>query len=163
MCEYCGCQSVASIDLLTREHDAVVALIAPTRAAATVGDVAAAAVLARRIATVLGPHTTVEEDALFPALVDDFPEHVEVLRTEHVRIDAVLAEAADGVPERSWCGRLIAALEELREHILKEQDGLFPAALGALSPAQWQQLDELRERTGSALAATVGGGASAGV
>jgi hemerythrin-like domain-containing protein len=39
----------------------------------------------------------------------------------------------------------------LREHILKEQDGVFPAALMSLSPEQWDDLDEIRTRVGSAL------------
>jgi len=32
----------------------------------------------------------------------------------------------------------------LREHILKEQDGVFPAALGALDADQWERIEGLR-------------------
>ena len=43
------------------------------------------------------------------------------------------AEAADGTPDDpTWPARLLAVLELLREHILKEQDGVFPAALTVL-------------------------------
>lgn len=33
MCEYCGCQALASIDALTREHEQVLAAISDVRAA----------------------------------------------------------------------------------------------------------------------------------
>jgi hemerythrin-like domain-containing protein len=32
----------------------------------------------------------------------------------------------------------------LREHIIKEQDGVFPAALATLSAEQWDQVDAAR-------------------
>jgi hypothetical protein len=32
----------------------------------------------------------------------------------------------------------------LREHILKEQDGVFPAALVALDPDQWERIEAVR-------------------
>jgi len=35
-------------------------------------------------------------------------------------------------------------LHMLREHILKEQDGVFPAALGALDADQWERIEALR-------------------
>ena len=38
MCEYCGCQALASIDALTREHEQVLALISDVRAAQLAGD-----------------------------------------------------------------------------------------------------------------------------
>jgi hemerythrin-like domain-containing protein len=152
VCEYCGCQSLASIDLLTREHDAAVALIAATRAAATVGDAGAAATLARKLAALLEPHTVVEESGLFPAMAGDFPDHVAGLTAEHRAVEAVLGEAAAGVPaEPAWLDRLLAALEVLRAHILKEQDGLFPAALTSLGPVEWERVDEVRGRVGTRL------------
>ncbi|MGH3155609.1 MAG: hemerythrin domain-containing protein, partial [Streptosporangiaceae bacterium] len=65
MCEYCGCQALTSIDELTREHELVLSLISDIRSAAS--DVPRKARLARNIAAVLGPHTKVEEEGLFPA------------------------------------------------------------------------------------------------
>lgn len=46
------------------------------------------------MSAVLGPHTAVEEDALFPALAAEFGDHVEGLLAEHRLIEAALAEAA---------------------------------------------------------------------
>jgi hemerythrin-like domain-containing protein len=154
MCEYCGCQAVAAIDELTREHDFVVTLVSRARDAHRARDVPAMAALARAIGTVLGPHTAVEEHGLFPALADDFPDHVASLRSEHRRIEAVLGEAATTTPaDPSWPGRLVVALELLREHILKEQDGVFPAALAELSLEQWNAVDAVRSRVGTELPA----------
>lgn len=57
MCEYCGCQALATIDELTREHDLVGGLISQARSARAAPDIPRLAQLARRIAGVLGPHT----------------------------------------------------------------------------------------------------------
>jgi hypothetical protein len=149
MCEYCGCQSLAAIDELTREHDEVVGLISGVRAAHGAGDTAGMAGIARRITAVLGPHTRVEEDGLFPALAGDFPDHVGALVADHRRIEAVLTEAAGGPPsDPTWPDRLVTTMDELRDHILKEQDGVFPAALATLSPADWETVHKVRERAG---------------
>jgi hemerythrin-like domain-containing protein len=149
MCEYCGCQSLAAIEELTREHDEVVNLIGEVRAAHAAADTSRMAAVARRIAAVLGPHTEVEEDGLFPALTDDFPDHVAALKAEHRRIEAVLASA--GTPDEDWPRRLLEVLDVLREHILKEQDGVFPAALTTLRGSDWAAVEAVRARVGSAL------------
>jgi hypothetical protein len=64
----------------------------------------------------------------------------------------VLAESADCTPgDQFWPRRLEQALVMLREHIIKEQDGVFPAALATLSAAQWDQVDAARARTSPVL------------
>ena len=154
MCEYCGCQQIPVINELTREHDAVVAAIGETRTHVQNGDLAAAARSCLRIAAILGPHTSVEEDGLFPFLTADFPDHISVLRSEHRRVEVVLSECANGVPrDPDWPTRLLSALDLLREHILKEQDGVFPAALVTLDPDQWEHIEDLRVVAGSGLLA----------
>lgn len=155
MCEYCGCQeSVRAIAELTTEHDVVVDLAGRAAAACREGDVDAAGALARRIHRVLQPHTAVEEHGLFPALAGDFPDHVEELEREHRMIDSVLHEATAGTPrDPSWPARLLDALHLLREHILREQDGVFPAALAVLDADGWERVDEVRRRVGSGLTA----------
>ena len=145
MCEYCGCQEVTAIAELTREHDTVVGMFADARAAVSARNVAAAAAVARSMAEILGPHSRVEEDGLFPILARDFPDEVAALRDEHRRIEAVLAEAAVGMPtDPTWPDRLLVALTMLRTHILKEQDGVFPAALASLRPADWEHVEQVR-------------------
>nr|WSY50419.1 hemerythrin domain-containing protein [Streptomyces sp. NBC_00886] len=153
MCEYCGCQSLASIDELTREHDEVVRLISHLRSAHQDGGVDHMARVAREIATVLDPHTQVEEHGLFPAMAVDFPEQIAALEAEHRRIEAVLAEAGNGITpsDPAWPERLLEAMALLRDHILKEQDGVFPAALANLSTEEWETVEAVRAEAGGAL------------
>ena len=133
MCEYCGCQALTAIAELTREHDQIVNLIGDVRAALRADDTARMAEVAQQITAILGPHTTVEEHGLFPALADEFPDHIAALHDEHRQIEQALAEGVD-----------LDTLEMLREHILKEQDGVFPAALATLSTEQWQAVEDIR-------------------
>jgi hemerythrin-like domain-containing protein len=149
MCEYCGCQQISVVDELTREHDAVVALLGPLREGLAAGRLDDVADSCRQVRAVLGPHTVVEEEGLFPLLAGEYPSHVTALRAEHREIEAVLAEAADGVPtDPSWPGRLQRSMFMLREHILKEQDGVFPAALSSLDGEQWESVERVRARAG---------------
>lgn len=157
MCEYCGCQDIATIAELTREHDALVAEIARVRTCVRAGDTEGAAQVARRISELLGPHTAVEEHGLFAYLAHEFPDHIADLEREHREMDAVLAEAALGTPqELDWPTRLLGAMERLRDHILKEQDGLFPASLAALDTPAWAAVEAVRAGAGSALSKTTG-------
>ncbi|MFJ9863830.1 hemerythrin domain-containing protein [Streptomyces sp. NPDC101165] len=152
MCEYCGCQALESIDQLTMEHETVVNLISRVRDAHRDGKIAYMAELAREITAVLAPHTQVEEHGLFPAMAADFPEKIAALEDEHRRIEAVLAEA-DGpfLTDPHWPGRLIEALDLLRDHILREQDGVFPAALALLNTEQWEAIEAVRARVGTCM------------
>ncbi|MFI1991006.1 hemerythrin domain-containing protein [Actinoplanes sp. NPDC020271] len=149
MCEYCGCQEVTAIGDLTREHDEVVGLIGAVRAAHAAGDIDAMAAQARRIAEILAPHTVVEEEGLFPLMTEDFPEQVAILRAEHRHVEQVLNAAATATPaDPAWPDALIEVLHELRVHILKEQDGVFPAALTTLDGDGWDRVDAVRARVG---------------
>ncbi|WP_217145804.1 hemerythrin domain-containing protein [Streptomyces sp. AC627_RSS907] len=152
MCEYCGCQALETIDELTQEHERVVTLISRVRDARRDGAIARMAELAREITSVLGPHTQVEEHGLFPAMAAEFPEQIARLEAEHRRIESVLAEA-DGpfLTDPGWPDRLIDTLDLLREHILKEQDGVFPAALAILGTEDWEAVEKARAEAGSAL------------
>ena len=152
MCEYCGCQALAPIAELTGEHDLVLSLLCEARIARDEGDVSRMAELASQIAAVLSPHTQVEERGLFPALAADFPEQMAILEAEHQQIAAVLSEASPGPPEDpAWPDRLTGALALLRAHIYKEQDGVFPAALATLRPADWELMENIRTQVGSLL------------
>jgi hypothetical protein len=152
VCEYCGCQALQTIDELTREHERVVNLISHVRDARRDGAIARMAELAREISSVLGPHTQVEEHGLFPALAGDFPDQIAALEGEHRRIEAVLAEAHGPLlTDPGWPDRLIDTLGLLRERILKEQDGVFPAALANLDTEQWEAVEKVRAAAGSTL------------
>ncbi|MEV0267830.1 hemerythrin domain-containing protein [Hamadaea sp. NPDC050747] len=148
---------MTAIDELTREHDAVVGLISDVRGAYAAGRVDRMAESARAIEAILGPHTAVEERGLFPALAADFPDHISALQADHRRIESVLGEAAAAVPaDPTWPRRLLDILDELRDHILREQDGVFPAALTTLRTADWEALEAVRAQVGIAVL-TAGG------
>jgi len=145
MCEYCGCQQIATIAELTREHDAVVALVGQIQSSLPGQRLEDVAKCCRQILAILAPHTVVEEEGLFPEMADEFPDHIKVLRSEHREIEKVLGEAAGGFPDDpTWPDRLLDVLHLLREHILKEQDGVFPAALVALDTDQWERIEAVR-------------------
>ena len=152
MCEYCGCQALGAVAELTREHDAVLGHVRTAVQAARSADAGAAAAECTLLLDLLGPHTAVGEQALFPAMAREHPGHVDVLRAEHASVDRVLREVATaGSGVLGWQGRLVAALEVLSAHVFKEQDGLFPAALATLTADDWEQVDAVRLRVGSAL------------
>jgi hemerythrin-like domain-containing protein len=145
MCQHCGCQAIAAIDELTREHDRLTDLIGHIRIALAGGDLAHARSICAGLASVLVPHTAVEELALFPALADEHGEHIDGLLEEHALLHRALAVVAADVNVRGgWSRQLLDALAVLRLHILKEQDGVFPAALAALSTEDWLELDRVR-------------------
>jgi hemerythrin-like domain-containing protein len=151
MCEYCGCQEIAVIGELTREHDAVVAVISRVKSSIAGQHLEDAAASCRQISSLLAPHTEVEEQGLFPEMTDEFPDHIAALICEHRQIEKTLGEATGGAPDDpSWPDRLLGAVHMLREHILKEQDGLFPAALAALDADQWERIEAVRAQFGSA-------------
>jgi hemerythrin-like domain-containing protein len=147
MCAYCGCQALETIDELTMELERVSTLISHVRDAHHNGEITRMAELAREITAVLGPHTEVEEEGLFPVLAAVLPEKIAALGDEHRRIEAVLAEA-DGpfLADSTWPDRLIETLGLLREHILKEQDEVFPAALANLGIEEWEAVEAVRVR-----------------
>ena len=152
MCEYCGCQSLSAVAELTREHDAVLGHVRTAREAARTGDAAAATAVCTVLVDLLGPHLAVEELALFPAMAREFPEHVDELRAEHAAVEEALREVAfarSAAP--GWQARLVGALDVLRAHVRKEQDGLFPAALMTLTVEDWDEVDAVRLQVGSAL------------
>jgi len=148
MCDYCGCQQIATIAELYTEHDAVVDHVGQIHSALDGQRLEDVVSSCQQILTILAPHTVVEEEGLFPEMTDEFPDHIQVLRSEHREIEEVLGEAAEGFPDDpTWPNRLVGVLHLLREHILKEQDGVFPAALIALDPDQWERIEAVRAQT----------------
>jgi hemerythrin-like domain-containing protein len=146
MCEYCGCQELPAIAELTAEHDRLRDLGRDLGRAADRGDAAAARDAALGMLDILAIHTRVEEDALFPPMCREFAAQMEHLAEEHVSLHAVLAMLASERPEPGWAQQARAVRDVLFEHILAEQDGVFPAALSVLTPPEWDRLEEVRGR-----------------
>lgn len=146
MSDYCWCLATPALEDLIREHDEVVEISALARAAYRSGDLESLVECGTAISSVLGPHTTVEERGLFPPMAVEFPEKIEVLREEHRQIGIVLAGATDGSAhsDPSWPARFIEMLTFIRRHIVKEQEGVFPASLAILTTEEWEHLAEIR-------------------
>ena len=138
MCSYCGCQSISTIGRLMAEHVEVINATGDLRRACEAADGASVGRRAGRVAGLLHPHTVMEEVGLFAVMSEqeEYADHIHRLCGEHTLLDELLAAVAAG----DLAG--ISAFEHaLREHIDKEDNGLFPAAAIALSGADWDRVE----------------------
>jgi iron-sulfur cluster repair protein YtfE (RIC family) len=126
------------------EHDRLRELSDHIRRHLAAGDDAAARRHFAELLAVLGPHVTREEGVLFPMLRrsdDELAAHVGVLEGEHADLyDRV--DDLDDAGAQAWRDGVVHVLDELSEHMYKEDFGLFPAALATLDGADWDAMDE---------------------
>ncbi|OFS16057.1 MULTISPECIES: hemerythrin domain-containing protein [Kytococcus] len=148
MCTYCGCESIHVIGRFMAEHDRLTDLTGPLHRAADAGDLPAAQEAAERIAELLEPHTHAEELGLFTMLrrEEHIADHVDDLCAEHDALDAQLARIRTG----DLAG-VDAFVRQLRNHMDRENNGLFPAAAIALGGPEWDEVDELTPPAPTAL------------
>ena len=140
MCSYCGCQSISLIGRFMAEHEELVNLSGELHRAQKSGDATAIGDALTDVLAVLHPHAGAEESGLFTVLRrnPDFTAHVDGLCGEHVTLDA-LAERI-----RAGEHALIHEFTELlRDHMAKEDNGLFPAAAIELDGPDWEEAIEL--------------------
>ncbi len=137
MCSYCGCHELTFIGRLAAEHDAIIEAGGDLRRAARGGDLVELASAGSALGALLDPHTRGEETGLFAELrmLDEFVEPVASLCAEHRDLDDDLRGIAGGDVTR--VDRFIA---RLRNHIDREENGLFPAAAIALDPDAMERL-----------------------
>lgn len=140
MCSYCGCRSIGIIGRFSTEHDELVNVTGLLRRAVAAGRTEEVPGLVDDVARLLHPHTDAEEVGLFAVLRrdEDFTGHIDTLCGEHVDLDALLARIRAG--ETGLVDRFDT---ELRSHIQREENGLFPASLTTLGGAEWEEVDEL--------------------
>lgn len=139
MCSYCGCRSIGIIGRFSTEHDELINVTGLLRRAVAEGctDITH---LVDDVARLLHPHTDAEEAGLFTVLRrdEDFGEHIAALCGEHVELDDLLARIRAG--EIDLVDRFDT---DLRSHIQREENGLFPASLTTLGGAEWDEVDTL--------------------
>ena len=144
MCSYCGCRNIPMIAKLNAEHDAIVNSTYALQIAFRDQDVTAATTAGRILGELLHPHTHREQVGLFAEMAKDelFTEHVASLCAEHDQLDADLAAITAGD-----LTRITTMITLLNNHIDREENGLFPAALAYLDDDQWEviQRPELME------------------
>ena len=134
------------IDRFTQEHQQFVGELDRLKAHVDAGgDVASAIAAARTLATPLLKHAENEEALLFPDLVERLGRTgspVTVLQEEHViihgQVDRLTAE-----PTAADFAKVFAAFDRiLREHILKEEEVVFPMSASLLGDARLQEMDQ---------------------
>ncbi|MEV7420151.1 hemerythrin domain-containing protein [Streptomyces sp. NPDC089919] len=139
MCHYCGCREIPLIKEFIAEHETVTDAAGDAVRALDRGDVARATALAGAMAGELASHWKGEEDGLFAVMRDDpeYAGYIAALEAEHRELGAFLARMDLSDPATEALFR--KAVDELHHHISKEEDGLFPASLTALTGDEWDR------------------------
>lgn len=155
MCEHCGCRGVEPIAELMDEHLALLEVAGDARRHLTAGDRAACARAVTELGARLARHVGREERGVFAALRDqgDFVDAVEELETEHVTFDAALAGLDPAAPD--FERQVLRLLDELSEHIDKENLGVFPVAVVTLGARGWATVGAAHDAEPSFLASPV--------
>lgn len=138
MCSYCGCQSITVIGRFMAEHVEIINATGDLRRAVLAADPDALEPARAEVARLLWPHTEAEEVGLFTVMgrEEEFTDHIQTLCGEHRTLDDYLGDITFGD------AAAMAQFENaLREHIDKEDNGLFPAAAIALSGSDWAEVD----------------------
>ena len=137
MCHYCGCREMPLLRDYIAEHERVVNLGGEAVRALDRGDHGRAGDLLTAMAEELESHWRGEEDGLFAVMRKDdlYSEHIAPLVREHRELAALLLSVDLSNPvDRD---RVRHAVDDLHDHIAKEEDGLFPASLTALDGEEW--------------------------
>jgi len=139
VCSYCGCDSIEVIGRFMSEHVEIINATGVLREAALSGDAAALASAKARVAGLLWPHTVAEESGLFRVMARDdvYADHIATLCAEHVTLESLLAAVTPADPAAMT--RFEGAL---RDHIAKEDNGLFPAAAISLDGDAWVEVHD---------------------
>jgi hypothetical protein len=138
MCQYCGCRAVPLIRDYIAEHDRVVDLLDGAMRAIASDDVAAAGARVREAREALGRHWSGEENGVFKVMAardEEYAHYIAPLVDEHRELEGLLDRLDISRPSDQQ--ELRMAFAELKEHISKEEDGLFPATLTALDGDDW--------------------------
>lgn len=137
MCHYCGCREMPLIRDYVAEHERAGNLGGDAVRAIDRGDLTEAQALLGALLVELRAHWQGEENGIFAVMMGEpeYDAYIAPLVEEHRELDELLTTADLAVAGDRQ--RIRAAVEELHEHISKEEDGLFPASLTALGGADW--------------------------
>ena len=142
VCDYCGCNGVQPIRELMDEHEALMDEAHDVRQALSHGDQPLAVSLLARLAGHLHRHVHREEAGIFTALRDkgEFLEELSDLETEHQQFDAATSALHTIGP--GFAGRVNRMLDDLGEHVEREDLGIFPVSVVSLGADGWQTIDD---------------------
>jgi hemerythrin-like domain-containing protein len=139
MCHYCGCRQIPLIRDYIAEHERVMDFAEDAVRAFDEADLEKARRCVQEMAAGLDSHWLGEENGLFEVMRREelFADYIAPLVEEHRVLAALLATVDVG--DHDDQERIRVAVAELREHISKEEDGLFPASLTAMSGRDWDE------------------------
>jgi iron-sulfur cluster repair protein YtfE (RIC family) len=137
MCHYCGCRQMPLIRDYVAEHERATTLAGDAVRALDHLELDEARRLLDDLLAELTSHWQGEENGLFSVMSKEpeYAAYIEPLVVEHRELAALLTTVDLADPDDR--DRVRVAVADLDEHISKEEDGLFPASLVALSGAEW--------------------------
>lgn len=119
------------------EHERAVDLAGDAVRAIDHGQLDTARSLLDALLEELTAHWQGEENGIFAVMRSEpeYAAYIEPLEREHRELAELLTTV--DLTDHADQVRIRVAVDELHEHISKEEDGLFPASLIALSGAEW--------------------------
>ena len=137
MCHYCGCRQIPLIRDYIAEHERVLGLGLQALDEIGRGALEDAQATVGRMRAELLAHWQGEEEGVFALMRGEelYRRHIDPLVAEHRELDALLQDL--DVTEREDQVRLGHEVDELRVHISKEEDGIFPVTLVEFSGPEW--------------------------
>ena len=137
MCHYCGCRQIPLIRDYIAEHEHVLDLGERALEEMGRGALDDAQATVDQMRAELRSHWQGEEDGVFALMRGDelYREHIDPLIAEHRELDELLRTM--DVREEHQLAVLQEQVAELRVHISKEEDGIFPVTLVEFSGPEW--------------------------
>ena len=137
MCHYCGCRHIPLIRDYIAEHEHVLDLGERALEEMGRGALDDAQATVDQMRAELRSHWQGEEDGVFALMRGDelYRQHIDPLIAEHRELDELLRTM--DVRDEHQLAVLQEQVAELRVHISKEEDGIFPVTLVEFSGPEW--------------------------
>lgn len=137
MCHYCGCRQIPLIRDYIAEHERVLDLGERALEEMGRGALDDAQATVGQMRAELRSHWQGEENGVFALMRGDelYREHIDPLIAEHRELDELLRTM--DVRDEHQLAVLQEQVAELRVHISKEEDGIFPVTLVEFSGPEW--------------------------
>jgi hemerythrin-like domain-containing protein len=133
------------------EHTALVDQAQTVRQALSAGDPAAAMSRLTALVAHLDRHVQREEDGIFRAMrgTGEFTDEVDQLEAEHRDFASTIARLDAGAP--GFGATVTTLLDDLDQHVEREDLGIFPVSVVTLSAKGWAIVDKAHSRSPSFL------------
>jgi hemerythrin superfamily protein len=102
------------------------------------------------ICAALEEHARIEEDVFYPAVSDEVPDEMSMVREsleEHLIVKRLVSELSRmSADDPTYEAKATVLAENVRHHVREEEDELFPAVRSALGRKRLVELAELMQR-----------------